>query len=67
MLLVKDIVSVKIIINFIAGASVTDFLLAYTIHGSFILLIEVILLMVTVFAVLGVCLWCLCNVIVSCI
>ena len=40
----------------ITGASVTDFLLAYTIHGSVILLIEVILLMVTVFAILGVCL-----------
>ena len=32
----------------------TDFLLAYTIHGSVILLIEVILLMVTTFAILGV-------------
>ena len=34
----------------------TDFILAYTLHGSLILLIEVILLMVIVFAILGVCL-----------
>ena len=55
MLLVKDKVNVKVLINFITGASVTDFLLAYTLHGSLILFVEVILLMVTVFAILGVC------------
>ena len=51
-------VNEKVIYNFITGASVTDFVLAYTLHGSMILLIEAIILMVVTFAVLGVCLLC---------
>ena len=47
-----------IIYNFITGASVTDFVLAYTVHGSMILLIEAIILIIVTYAVLGVCLLC---------
>ena len=33
----------------------TDFIIAFTLHGSVVLIIDVILLMVTVFAIIGVC------------
>ena len=36
------------------GASVTDFVFAYTLHGSLIITIQVISLMVTTFAIIGV-------------
>ena len=36
------------------GASVTDFVFAYTVHGSLIITLQVILLMVITFAILGV-------------
>ena len=34
----------------------TDFVLAYTVHGSLILIIEVVIMMVATFTILGVCL-----------
>ena len=33
----------------------TDFVFAYTVHGSLILIIEVVIVMVATFAILGVC------------
>ena len=42
----------------VAGASVSDFIIAYTLHGSVIVFLQVILLMVSVFAIIGVCLYC---------
>ena len=33
----------------------TDFIIAFTLHGSVILLIDDILLMITVYSIIGVC------------
>ena len=43
--------------KFLTGASVSDFIIAYTLHGSVISMMQVILLMVVVFGILEVCLY----------